>query len=166
MPLDFAYKAGLDMPEERNKDMEEYKKDMHIMKNFDRIYIYTHKIDIDSAAKESDLWVSQIKALFAFNNGDHLSMKELADNVGVKVSEMATLINSLIKNGMAEQSTDDKDRKKVKVRLTSQGKKIRAQLLAHQRKIAKAISFHLSDKDKVTLLNSLDTACRILKKIS
>ena len=144
--------------------MREYDRDMQIMENFE--HIYTQKIDIDGTILKADLRESQIKALFAFDDGHCFSVKELADNLGVRASNMTRIIDSLIKDGIVEEGKDDKDRRQVKVRLTPHGEKIRAQFVAHQHKVAETIYVRLNDKDKVTLLNSLDTACKILKKIS
>ena len=144
--------------------MREYDRDMQIMENFE--HIYTQKIDIDGTILKADLRESQIKVLFAFDDGHCFSMKELADNLGVRPSNMTRIIDSLIKDGIVEEGKDDKDRRQVKVHLTPHGEKIRAQFVAHQHKVAETIYVRLNDKDKVTLLNSLDTACKILKKIS
>ena len=45
--------------------MKEFQRDIQIMENFE--HIYTQKLDDTTAG--SDLSVSQIKALFAFNDG-------------------------------------------------------------------------------------------------
>ena len=142
--------------------MKELQRDIQIMENFE--HIYTQKLDDTTAG--SDLSVSQIKALFAFNDGQYLSMKQLADNLGVKISRMNTIADSLIKDGIAECSQPHDKSNRVKVRLTSQGKNIREQIAANRCKLAETIYVRLSDKDKVILLKSLDTAFKILKKIS
>ncbi|MCX5894510.1 MAG: MarR family transcriptional regulator [Proteobacteria bacterium] len=143
---------------------EELNRYMRILRNFGRIY--TQKIASGSSNIKSDLRVSQIKALFAFKDAHCLSMKELAENVGVKLSNMTMMIDTLIKDGIAERDRDDSDRRKVMVRLTPQGEKIRAQFLAHRRKVAKSIFSHLTEEDKQKLLNSFETVCNILGKIS
>jgi len=142
--------------------MKEFQSDIQIMENFE--HIYTQKLDDTTAG--SDLSVSQIKALFAFNDGQYLSMKQLADNLGVKISRMNTIADSLIKDGIAECSQIHDKSNRVKVRLTSQGKNIREQIAANRRKLAEIIYVRLSDKDKVALQKSLDAAFKILKKIS
>lgn len=144
--------------------MGEHNKHMHIMKTFE--CLYTQAIDTISSNVHASLRVSQIKALFAFKDTHCLSMKDLADNAGVKVSNMTPIINRLIQDGMAERGKDEKDRRKVMIRLTLQGENVRSQFLAQQRKVAKSILSLLSEQDKVKLLTSFDTACKILKKIS
>ena len=141
--------------------MKEFQRDIQIMENFEQIY--TQKLDDTTAG--SDLSVSQIKALFALNDGQYLSRKELADNLGVKISRMNMIADSLIKDGIAEcTQTKDKSNGTI-VRLTPQGKNIRDQIAANRCKLAETIYARLSDKDKVKLIDSLDTAFKILKKI-
>ena len=143
---------------------EELNKYMRILRNFGRIY--TEKIADGNTNIKSDLRVSQIKALFAFKDADCLSMKELAENVDVKLSNMTMMVDSLIKEGIAQRDRDDTDRRKVMVRLTPLGEKIRARFRSHRRKVAKSIFSHLTEEDKRELLASLDNACKILAKAS
>ena len=141
--------------------MKEFQRDIQIMENFEQIY--TQKLDDTTAG--SDLSVSQIKALFAFNDGQYLSRKELADNLGVKISRINMIADRLIKDGIAEcTQTKDKSNGTI-VRLTPQGKNIRDQIAANRCKLAETIYACLSDKDKVKLIDSLDTAFKILNKI-
>ena len=142
----------------------EYSNDTDIIKSFKRIC--KQQIAIDCNTINPDLKMSQIKTLSAFNGSDCLSMKELAGNSGVTASRMAAAVNSLIKEGLVERGKDDKACRRAIVRLTPQGKKIRNQIAANRRRAAKTICAHLNSKDRVILLNSLDTACKILGKIS
>ena len=143
---------------------EELNKYMRILRNFGRIY--TEKIADGNTNIKSDLRVSQIKALFAFKDASCLSMKELADNVDVKLSNMTMMVDSLIRDGIAQRDRDEADRRKVMVRLTPLGEKIRAQFRSHRRKVAKSIFSHMTEDDKKELLVSLDNACKILAKVS
>ncbi|MBW1839173.1 MAG: MarR family transcriptional regulator [Deltaproteobacteria bacterium] len=64
-----------------------------------------------------DLKLSQIKAIAAFKDKNYFSMKELAGNIGVKLSNMTMMVDSLIKDGMVERDRDESDRRKVIVRI-------------------------------------------------
>ena len=142
--------------------MKEFQRDIQIMDNFEQIY--AQKLE-DTTAR-SDLSVSQIKALFAFNGGQCLSVKDLAESLNVKISRVNTIADSLMKDGIAEcTQTKDKSNGTI-VQLTPQGKNIRDQIATNRCKLAETIYARLSDKDKVALLNSLDAAFKILKKIS
>jgi len=141
--------------------MKELQRDMQIMENFEQIYAQK----LDDTIAGSSLSLSQIKALFAFNDGQYLAIKKLAGNLNVKVSRVNKIADSLIKEGIAESAQTKDKSDQVKVRLTTQGKNIRDQIAANRHKLAENIYMRLSDKDKVVLIDSLDTAFKILKKI-
>jgi DNA-binding MarR family transcriptional regulator len=143
---------------------EQLRKYMEVMRNFGNVY--TKKIADDIGNIKTDLRVSQMKALFAFKDAPCLSMKELANNAGVKLSNMTMMIDNLIKEGMVVRDRDGQDRRKVMVRLTPEGEKVRSVFLAHRRKVAKNVFSQLTEEDREKLLNSMETACNILQKIS
>jgi len=132
------------------------------LRNFSRIFM--QDLVSDGKSIKSDLKLSQIKAIAAFKDKNYFSMKELAGNIGVKLSNMTMMVDSLIKDGMVERGRDESDRRKVIVRLTPKGKKIRDKFLAQRRKVAKSVFANLNNKDKNELLKSLDKACHILEK--
>lgn len=144
--------------------MMESNNDTHIIKSFKRIC--KQQIAIDCNTMDPDLRMSQLKMLSAFNGSTSLSLQELADNSGITVPRMVAMVKSLIKDGIIERCKDDKDRRRSTVILTPQGEKLRNQIAANRRKAAKALYAHLNNKDRVILLNSLDTACKILEKIT
>jgi DNA-binding MarR family transcriptional regulator len=123
-----------------------------------------HSVVDDGKSIKSDLRLSQIRAIAAFKNKNCLSMKELANNIGVNLPTMTMMINSLIKDGMAGRDRGESDRRKVIVCLTTQGKKIKAKFLAQRRRTAQTIFSSLNHNDKEELLNCLSGACRILEK--
>ena len=132
------------------------------LRNFSRIFMQ----DVVSNGRSvmPDLKLSQIKAIAAFQNKDCFSMKELAHNIGVKLSNMTMMVDSLVKDGMVVRDRDESDRRKVMVCLTPRGKKIRDKFLAQRRKGAKSIFANLTNRDKEELFKSLGKACHILEK--
>jgi DNA-binding MarR family transcriptional regulator len=144
--------------------MREYRNDTDIIKSFKRIC--KQQLAVDCTAINPDLKMSQIKTLSAFNGCDCPTMKELAGNSGVTVPRMAAMVKGLIKDGIVEQVKDGTDHRRVILCLTPQGRKIRNRIAANRRKAAKALYAHLNNKDRGILLNSLDTACKILEKIT
>ena len=132
------------------------------LRNFSRLFMQS-VVDEGKSIK-SDLRLSQIRAIAAFRDKNSLSMKELANNIGVNLPTMTMMINSLIKDGMAERDRDESDRRKVIVCLTAQGKKLKAKFLAQRRKTAQTIFSDLNNQDKQELLQCLEGACRILEK--
>ena len=89
------------------------------LRNFSRIFM--QNVVDDGKSIKSDLRLSQIRAIAAFRDKNCLSMKELANNIGVNLPTMTMMIDRLIKDGMAERDRDASDRRKVIVCLTSQG---------------------------------------------
>ena len=132
------------------------------LRNFSRIFM--QDVVSDGKSINPDLKLSQIKAIAAFQDKNCFSMKQLANNIGVKLSNMTMMVDSLIKDGMVERDRDESDRRKVMVCLTPKGRKIRNKFLAQRRKVAKSIFANLNDHDRNELLKSLDKACHILEK--
>jgi DNA-binding MarR family transcriptional regulator len=133
-----------------------------VLRDFGRIY--TQKIISGNPKLKTDLKLSQIKTLFAFRDRDRLSMKELAEILGVKLPNMTMMIDSLAKEGVVERERDFDDRRKVYVSLTPKGKKTIADFLTHRHRIARTIFKQVNTADKLELLNSLGSVCRILEK--
>lgn len=132
------------------------------LRNFSRLFMQS--VVDEGKNISSDLRLSQIRAISAFRDKNSLSMKELATNIGVNLPTMTMMIDRLIQDGMAERGRDELDRRKVIVRLTAQGKKLKAKFLSQRRKTAQAIFAGLDNQDKQELLKCLEGACRILEK--
>lgn len=132
------------------------------LRNFSNIFL--NRLMQNSRGMEKDLKFSQLKAISAFRDDNPHSMNDLAKNAMVKLPNMTTMIDSLIKDGIAEREKSEVDRRKVFVRLTPKGGKIWNQFLANRRKTALSIFSNLSEKDKKTLMNSLDQVCSIIGK--
>ena len=114
----------------------------------------------------ADLTPSQIKSLFAFEEDDkEYPIGELGRNARVKSSTMTDMIDRLEKDGIAERIRDNGDRRVVKVRLTSKGKKIKRKFTQKRRKEIESIFSQLDDKEKNVLLDHLKGAYQILKKV-
>jgi len=114
----------------------------------------------------SDLTPSQIKSLFAFRVDDEeYPIGELGRNAQVKSSTMTDMIDRLEKEKIAERIRDDGDRRVVKVRLTDKGKKIKREFTQKTRKGVETAFSKLSEEEIRTLLDHLEGAYQILKKI-
>ena len=135
---------------------------LNLLRDFGRIY--RDKIIDGNPRHKTDLKLSQIKTLYAFRDKDCLSMKELAFNSGVKLPTMTMMIDNLLDEEIAVRDRDADDRRKVIVRLTPKGKRIRSSFLAYRHKVAQSIFAGLDERDKAALLQSLGTVCSILEK--
>ena len=132
------------------------------LRNFSNLFI--HKLITNGSEADCELKLSQMKAFSSFKSDQPFQMKELAQNCGVKLSNMTIMIDDLINEGFAERKRDESDRRKVLVTLTPKGKKLRTKFLESRRKTATSIFSRLSEKDKSDLMSSLDRVCKILQK--
>jgi DNA-binding MarR family transcriptional regulator len=118
----------------------------------------------NSTVGEFDFKLSQLKAISAFEDNNPQTMKALAENAMVKLPNMTTMVDSLIKEGLAERKKSGLDRRKVLVTLTPKGQEIRNSFMASRRRAAVSTFSMLGDEDKKELLHCLDRVCTILEK--
>jgi DNA-binding MarR family transcriptional regulator len=149
----------------RGKRTDDLSTQMLIIKDFiDEFYNKT--VFHGGKALNSDLTPSQIKSLFAFEKDDHeYPIGELGRNARVKSSTMTDMIDRLEKDGIAERIRDEGDRRVVKVRLTEKGKKVKRQFSSKMRTGIEQAFSHLSKDEKKILIDHLQGAYQILKRI-
>jgi DNA-binding MarR family transcriptional regulator len=133
-----------------------------VMRDFGRIY--TQRILEGSRENSNLLKLSRIKALYAFRGQDSSTMTELADNIGAKLPSMTMMIDNLAEEGLVERARDEQDRRKVIVRLTDKGRRIREEFLEQRRQIAQQLFAKLSKEDEQELMHLLERVCDILEK--
>lgn len=133
-----------------------------VMRDFGRIY--TQRILEGSRESSNLLKLSRIKALYAFRGHDSSTMTELADNIGAKLPSMTMMIDNLAEEGLVERARDEKDRRKVIVRLTDKGRRIRGEFLEQRKQIAQQLFSKLSKEDEQELMSLLARVCDILEK--
>ena len=152
-------------PKKGAKSTGDLSTQMLIVKDFiDEFYNKT--VFHGGRALNSDLTPSQIKSLFSFEQDDHeYPIGELGRNARVKSSTMTDMIDRLEKEGIAERIRDNGDRRVVKVRLTDKGKKIKRQFSLKMRTGVEEAFAQLTEKEKKELLDHLQEASHILKRI-
>ena len=133
-----------------------------VMRDFGRIY--TQRILEGSRESSNLLKLSRIKALYAFRGQDSSTMTELADNIGAKLPSMTMMIDNLAEEGLVERARDEQDRRKVIVRLTDKGRRIREEFLEQRKQIAQQLFAKLSKEDEQELMRLLERVCDILEK--
>lgn len=156
------------MPRNKNtyKNSSDFDDQLVIIKNFvDELFIKTMFQNTQDLL-DTDLSPSQIKILFAFKDDEKAyPIGELGKNARVKKSAITYIIDRLEKDGIVKRVRDNKDRRIVKVRLTSKAKENKKKFYLRGRKEMKALFSKLSDDEKHKLLRSLKSAYKILSKI-
>lgn len=111
-----------------------------------------------------DLTSSQVKVLVSFYGRDHYTMTELSRAHGVSVSTMTSMIDRLLHNGLIERQRDDEDRRVVKVRLSSQGKKIVDYVMKVRRRELERFLSELTDEEIYTFVRSIENVAVMLSQ--
>ena len=132
------------------------------LRDFSRVY--TQQIMEGNIPLNSDLKLSQLKALYAFRDKDCITMKEFAMNLGVKFPNMTMIVDGLEHEGIVERVRGQEDRRKVFVTLTDRGKEIRNGFLQQRGRIAEEIFANITEDERDLLLLSLENVCTIFGK--
>ena len=149
-------------------------KRMHAFNDFEEkimevkdFYIEFFKKTLVMGGRKSgfDFTLSEIKALGAFRGDKDYTMGELSKNAQVAMPSMTEMVDKLEKHGIAERYRDENDRRVVKVRLTSEGKRLRKEFMQKRLKEMKEIFGKLSEIELNDLIESLRRARRILEKV-
>ena len=117
----------------------------------------THGRDVMQLATEFELSFTQMKSLHAlFNAEEHVSVKELGDNLGISLAAMSRAADGLVQRGLVDRTEDAQDRRMKRLRLTASG----AELVQKMREVRMAgfLEFvnSLSPKEQQLLAKALD----------
>jgi DNA-binding MarR family transcriptional regulator len=126
--------------------------------------IYNVMLGDVHAQRKTDLRISHIKALSAFETTHALPQKELAKILNTTPFRMTTLVKQLMECGLAEPGQNKNGQKDSMICLTPEGEKVKTEFLSQQRKMAAFVIDKLNKKDRQALVSSLNTACSILEK--
>lgn len=113
-----------------------------------------------------DFTLLELKGMSAFvDRGGEYTMSELSRNAHLPLSNISFIIGSLEKKGLVVRGRDINDRRKVKAKLTAEGKKMMASFIRNREQDLEKMLGELSEKDIKDLFTSLEKAASILKKI-
>ena len=122
-------------------------------------------ISLDGKILKNDFSLSQLKAMSAFKEDKDYTMGELSRNIQVTMPSMTEMIDGLEELGIVERWRDSNDRRVVRVKLTEKGKQMRKEFMVRRREDLENIFSKLSIEDWDELIDSLERARQILKKI-
>ena len=129
------------------------------------IEFFKKTLVMDGRKSGFDFTLSEIKALAAFRGDRDYTMGELSKNAQVAMPSMTEMIDKLEKQEIAERYRDVNDRRVVKVRLTSKGRKLRKEFMLRRLREMKEIFGKLSKQELDDLIASLRRARCILEKV-
>jgi DNA-binding MarR family transcriptional regulator len=108
-------------------------------------------------ASELDLSLTQLKALSQLKGrADELSMKDIAEGLGLSVAATSRAIDGLCKRGLVDRDEDPLDRRVKRVRLTSRGDRAMEKLAAIRVATLERLVEKLSDDQREDLVSALE----------
>jgi len=100
--------------------------------------------------------VHQLEALHYISRGK-LTMSELAKHMSISESAATALIDRLFAQGLVSRFSDPKDRRMVKVGLSSYAERMIVQIEENRRRTVELLLSALEDEQLVTLVELLET---------
>lgn len=119
----------------------------HVSKNLREKMEYTSDL--------GNLSMSQFMTLLYIKQNKAISMKEISEHFSIEMSSATSVLNRLVSSKLVKRMEDKKDRRVVRISLTTRGDNLlKKALKAHKKKIQKVLSY-LSDKQKIDLYRIL-----------
>lgn len=116
---------------------------------------------------KGDFTLLELKGLSAFVDVDgEYTMSELSKNAHLPLPNISAIVDRFEKSGIAERRRDTRDRRVVRVKLTDRGKKMLYAFIENRTAELERTLGKLSEEDRQKLFESLETALRILQKIT
>lgn len=113
----------------------------------------------DSNTKDhsiSRLSMLQIQALIFLKKNKNAQMTEIASQFGIELPSATSLINKLVSESLASRKNDKKDRRLVRITITTKGDQLLKKAREEKCRHIKENLTHLSEKDKLELLRIID----------
>jgi MarR family transcriptional regulator, 2-MHQ and catechol-resistance regulon repressor len=143
-------------------DDERLFKSLTFLRDFSTVY--TKAIMEATVPLKPDLKFSHLKHLYAFRDSECITIKEFALILGLKFPNTTMVVDGIEQEGLVEREHCQQDRRKVFVKLTAMGKKIREGFLQQRHRVAEDIFQHISENEAALLLKSLENVCVLLDK--
>ena len=111
---------------------------------------------VNSEYGKYGITVGQTFILFDLLDHDGSSVKDIAERVQVESPAVTGFVDRLIREGLVERSTDQTDRRVMKIHLTPKGRELAVTLLPVAQTLNKKIEELVGEKEIKKLLQILD----------
>ncbi len=108
---------------------------------------------------------SQINALLVLYFHDDLTMGKLSSEIYLAESAATRLVNRLVNLNLVKRRGDDKDRRVVRVALTSYGRQLSRLVFERRSFRFNNLAQHLEDSERENLIVSLQSVMRVFEKL-
>ncbi len=119
------------------------------------------RVHIDSPIVEKvagELSMQNLRAIYFLGHHPNSIQRELADNLGVSVSNTSVMVDALVKKRLVERHRCDENRRVVRISLTKEGQKIYNLMLEHHLRLCEQILKPLTLEEQETLLKIFSKA--------
>lgn len=99
------------------------KKDGSLMDVFEKV-MKLHFLRTYSLLENTGVYPGQLGLIFELYNSNGQSQRELCDALSVKASTITVMIKRLEKTGLIERKQDENDKRKCRIFITGEGRKI------------------------------------------
>ena len=131
-----------------------------MLEAYPRVYFACHTRHVRDPQSGDALSAHQASILDHLDEVDGVSMTDLAGHMGVTVATMSLAIDRLERKGYARRDRDPGDRRRVLLRITEAGVRVReAKSVLDPVRIEQVLS-RLSDADRAAALDGLDLLAR------
>jgi len=146
------------MDEERLNKMAD---DLYLFFPLFRKKLFKHKKRPD----KNKMPHSYYHILKVLSKRSELPMSEIGRRVYISKSNMTSLIDKLVENGLAERLPDENDRRVINIAITDKGRNLVGKWRKHSNNDIKMKLSTLSDEDQETFYESIENIKTILNKI-
>jgi DNA-binding MarR family transcriptional regulator len=112
-------------------------------------------VHIDSPIVEKvagELSMQNLRAIYFLGRHPNIIQRELADNLGLSVSNTSVMVDVLVKKRLVERRRCNENRRVIRISLTKEGQKIYNLMLEHHLRLCEEILKPLSMEEQETLL--------------
>ena len=131
-----------------------------LLEAYPRVYFACHTRHVRDPQTGDELSAHQASILDHLDEEDPMSMTDLAGHMGVTVATMSIAVDRLDARGYARRARDPKDRRRMLVRITEAGVRVREAKSVLDPVRVEQVLGQLSDRARETVLRGLDLLAR------
>ena len=113
------------------------------------------KGEMSYTSQLTHLSILQIQTLIFLDKNKNVPMSEIAKNFHIELSSATSLLNKLYSQKLVTRQNDEKDRRLIRITLTSEGKQILDKVITERKIKLKRLLSYLSEQERLDLLNLL-----------
>lgn len=108
--------------------------------------------------------VCQARTIISLPDESTLNMIELSKTIGVDVSTMTRMVDQLVDKAFVNRKTDERDRRRICVGLTTQGQELRQELEQSMQNFHAELLSEIQEDEYINIIKNLELLNRIAAK--